>query len=302
MFNGIDVSHYQSQTYDLTGVDFVIVKATQSTNYVNPKHDAQVARARNGGRVVGHYHFIVAGNIAAQAAFFVEHAAPKAGDLLACDWETNPATGTAPTNAEKDSFIRAVKALRPNLRVLLYTGQNFWLTKDTTSYAGDGLWIAQYNGKPGQPDIKADWLIHQYTSSPLDTNVAQFASRADMAAWAAGEEPDVALTQDDGDLVVDRLLAADKFDAPADAADYSADETNPGHYWSGRTVFRDMVTRIRNLTKSVAALDTKVSALSSPTLDDAQIAALAAALAADAGLADKLAEALAEKLADRLAS
>ncbi|MFI6249061.1 glycoside hydrolase family 25 protein [Streptomyces sp. NPDC051016] len=286
MIKGIDVSNYQSETYDLTGVDFVIVKATQSTNYVNPKHDAQVARARAAGRVVGHYHFIVTGNIAAQAAYFVQHAAPKPGELLACDWETNPATSTAPTNAEKDQFIRAVKALRPGLRVLLYTGQNFWLTKDTTSYAGDGLWIAQYNGDPGKPDIKAKWLIHQYTSQPLDTNVAAFASRAEMAAWAAGEEPDVALTQDDADLVVDRLLAADKFDAPKDAADYSDDPKDPGHYWSGRTVYRDLVSRVRRVDGTTAALTAQVAALTSAVAALAQGGGLTAAevqAAAEAG-------------------
>jgi hypothetical protein len=208
---GIDVSNYQSATYDLTGHDFVIVKATQSTNYVNSRHAAQVQRARDNGRVVGHYHFLVAGGIQAQAEYFVAHAAPKAGELLACDWETNPADGTLPSTAEKDAFIRAVKKLRPSNRVLLYTGQNLWLSKDTSGYAGDGLWIAQYNGKPGQPDVKAAWLIHQYTSTPLDTNVAQFASRAEMAAWAAGEETDVALTSDDiskvADAVVAKLLA-----------------------------------------------------------------------------------------------
>src|SRR5437879_11494973 len=33
---------------------------------------------------------------------------------------------------------------------ILYTNQDFWLNVDTTSYAGDGLWIADYvtAGKP----------------------------------------------------------------------------------------------------------------------------------------------------------
>lgn len=193
---GIDVSNYQSSSYSLTNVDFVIVKATQSTNYVNPKRAAQVQRARDNGRVVGHYHFLVAGNVQAQAAYFVAHAAPKAGDILACDWETNPADGSLPTTAEKDAFIRAVKKLCPNSRVLLYTGQNLWVGKDTSGYVGDGLWIAQYNGKPGQPSIKAPWLIHQYTSTPLDTNVAAFDSRAAMAAWAAGTSEETDMTPD----------------------------------------------------------------------------------------------------------
>ncbi|WP_254400746.1 N-acetylmuramoyl-L-alanine amidase [Streptomyces sp. AC555_RSS877] len=59
------------------------------------------------------------------------------------------------------------------------------------------------------------------------------------------------------DKVVDRLLAADKFNAPTDAADYSDDPKNPGHYWSGRTVFRDLVTRVRRIDKAVAELAAK---------------------------------------------
>jgi Glycosyl hydrolases family 25 len=80
-----------------------------------------------------------------------------------------------------------VKELRPNHRTILYCNRNFWLNHDSTSYAGDGLWIAQYNGDPGSPDIRADWVIHQYTNDPIDTNVAAFSSRARMAAWAAGD-------------------------------------------------------------------------------------------------------------------
>lgn len=283
---GIDVSNHQSATYDLTGRDFVIVKATQSTNYVNARHAAQVQRARDNARVVGHYHFLVAGSIQAQAEYFVAHAAPKAGELLACDWETNPADGTLPSTAEKDAFIRAVKKLRPSNRVLLYTGQNLWLSKDTSGYAGDGLWIAQYNGKPGQPDITAAWLIHQYTSTPLDTNVARFASRAEMAAWAAGEDTDVALTSDDiskvADAVVAKLLAgggalegtdlariwtADVIPAarpPYNNADYyQADgKTLNNTSWTAAYTqqtqtegIRETLARVKDLQAALAALD-----------------------------------------------
>ena len=61
------------------------------------------------------------------------------GDLLAVDWETT-GDGTHASNAEKDRFIRKVKELRPDHRVLLYANRNFWLNIDTTAYAGDGLW------------------------------------------------------------------------------------------------------------------------------------------------------------------
>ena len=87
------------------------------------------------------------------------------------------------TNAEKDSFIRKVKSLRPNNRVILYCNRTFWLTIDKTSYAGDGLWIADYT-TAGKPRIKADWKFHQYTSDPHDKDVADFTTKASLQTWA----------------------------------------------------------------------------------------------------------------------
>lgn len=142
MLRGIDVSSYQS-TFDTEGQSFVFIKATEGRSYVNPRLTAQTKLARDGGCVVGFYHFLWPGNLTAQAEYFVSKAPEKSGDLLAVDWETT-GEGTRASNAEKDRFIREVKRLRPHHRVLLYTNRNFWLTVDTTSYAGDGLWIADY--------------------------------------------------------------------------------------------------------------------------------------------------------------
>ncbi|MEU1144950.1 glycoside hydrolase family 25 protein [Streptomyces sp. NPDC005863] len=181
MIRGIDVSSHQS-TFDTDGLSFVFIKATEGRSYINPKLSAQTKLARDGGCVVGFYHFLWPGNITAQAEYFVNHAPEKAGDLLAVDWETT-GDGTRASNAEKDRFIREVKRLRPSHRVLLYANRDFWLNRDTTSYAGDGLWIADYVTS-GKPRIQAKWTIHQYTSTPLDKNVAAFASGAAMRDWA----------------------------------------------------------------------------------------------------------------------
>ncbi|MCW8379327.1 glycoside hydrolase family 25 protein [Streptomyces justiciae] len=184
MLRGIDVSAYQSSSYGTDGLSFVFVKATEGRTYTNPKLAAQTKRARDAGLVVGFYHFLWPGNLTAQAEYFVSKAPERAGDILAVDWETT-GEGTHATNAEKDRFIRKVKELRPNNRVVLYTNRNYWLNVDSTSYAGDGLWIADYV-TPGKPRIKAKWLFHQYTDEPLDKNVADFSNRSDLREWAEG--------------------------------------------------------------------------------------------------------------------
>ncbi|WP_369225612.1 GH25 family lysozyme [Streptomyces sp. R39] len=183
MLHGIDVSAFQSSSYDTDGLSFVFIKATEGHSYVNPRLAAQTKTGRDAGLVVGFYHFLWPGNLTAQAEYFVRHAPERAGEILAVDWETT-GDGTHASHAEKDSFIRKVKALRPNNRVILYTNRNYWLTVDTTSYTGDGLWIADYVSA-GHPRIKAHWLFHQYTSDPHDKDVAGFADKAALRAWAS---------------------------------------------------------------------------------------------------------------------
>ncbi|MFE2044267.1 glycoside hydrolase family 25 protein [Streptomyces sp. NPDC059477] len=182
MLKGIDVSSHQSSDYDTAGLSFVFIKATEGRSYVNPKLTDQTKHGRDAGLVVGFYHFLWPGNLTAQAEYFVAKAPDKRGDILAVDWE-NTSDGTHASNAEKDTFIKKVKALRPNNKVILYCNRSFWLHVDTTSYAGDGLWIADYV-TAGEPRIEARWRFHQYTDTPLDKNVGDFSSKAALKDWA----------------------------------------------------------------------------------------------------------------------
>lgn len=186
MIPGYDISAIQSETPNLAGASFVIIKATEGRTYVSPRQHAQAAHARGLGLQVGFYHFLWPGNIAQQAAWFVEQCASITGDILACDWETTE-VGTHATGAEKDAFLAEVKRLRPGHKVILYCNVDYWLNHDTTSDAGDGLWIAAPSSLAGHPPIKAPWVIQQTGESRgMDTNVAQFSSLSAMRAWATG--------------------------------------------------------------------------------------------------------------------
>jgi hypothetical protein len=174
----------------------VFIKATEGVSYVNPRQDAQTAAARKAGVVVGFYHFAQPGNIQAQAKHFVEKARSVDGDILAIDWEHSGVS-----SADKDALIRAVKKLRPTHKVVLYCNSSYWLHRDSSSYCGDGLWIADYSHAAGHPPITHAWLFHQYSSTPVDKDVAQFATVAALRAWATGgtvhapAEPTVDLSQ-----------------------------------------------------------------------------------------------------------
>ncbi|MFK0140727.1 GH25 family lysozyme [Streptomyces murinus] len=188
---GIDVSSYQSSSFSTSGLAFVIVKRTEGVGYTNPKASAQVAHAREAGLIVGHYHYPhIANGAVREADYFLAQLGKDlhAGDLLVLDWEWYGQGGITSSQADafKDAFLARVKAKAPGHRVGLYADRNNWLHVDLNSNAGDFLWIADYV-TAGKPRIEAKWTIHQYTDAAPqggDGNVANFATAADMKAWA----------------------------------------------------------------------------------------------------------------------
>jgi hypothetical protein len=188
MIEGQDWAGYQGSAPSTKGIGFVFVKATEGRSFVNDRHDAQVAHARAASLVVGHYHFMRPGSPTAQASHFLAHAKPRPGDLLACDWED-----AGVSCADKDAFIRAVQKAQPDLRTGLYANRDFWLHRDSTSFAGSFLWIADPSAPKGHPRVEHPWLFHQYSEAGgVDHNVGNFPDAADLRAWATGTPtPDV---------------------------------------------------------------------------------------------------------------
>jgi hypothetical protein len=268
---GIDVSAYQPSDYQVSGFDFVFVKATEGTSYVNPKMVAQAARGRVAELVVGFYHFLHPGSVDAQAKYFVAKAASQPGDILVCDWEST-SSGHA-TSAEKDQFLHAVKALRPDHKVLLYCNTYDWTHRDTSSYAGDGLWIADPNNVAGRPGVKAPWLFHQYSSSGgIDRNLGNFTDKAALQAWAAGrqEDPMAGITKQD---IFDAVWKTDQVTAPADAPDV---KTNPT--WQPQSFLKGIDQRLQQLGKQEAAQTAAITALAKLVGSGVDTAAVVAAV------------------------
>jgi GH25 family lysozyme M1 (1,4-beta-N-acetylmuramidase) len=108
---GIDVSSYQPENFDTTGLGFVIVKRTEGTSYVNSKASAQVAHGRNAGLLIGHYHYPHIHNGAIpDADYFLAKLGSDLhpGDILVLDWEwygqvRGCSTSTAPRRSTRTS-------------------------------------------------------------------------------------------------------------------------------------------------------------------------------------------------------
>ncbi|GAA0467465.1 glycoside hydrolase family 25 protein [Streptomyces stramineus] len=181
MIHGIDVSSHQRKNYPIGGSDFVFVKVSEGTSYTNPKWMAQRDRAERKGLVVGFYHYVTPGSMAAQVDYFLGEAQPRAGHMLALDWE-DPGVSCK----DKDRWIAEARSAAPGHRVVLYCNRDYWLHRDTTSRAGDGLWIADPDHPAGHPAIEHPWTFHQYSSADgLDRNVGRFVDRAALSAWAS---------------------------------------------------------------------------------------------------------------------
>ncbi|HEX8005692.1 MAG TPA: GH25 family lysozyme [Trebonia sp.] len=107
----------------LKGALAVTCKATEGTRYVNPDYAAAKARAASSGTFFGAYHFLLAGQAAAQAA----HAFATAGRgvPLMVDFEPEAQAASSPSVADATAFIDAYRALG-GMTHLLYLPRWYW--------------------------------------------------------------------------------------------------------------------------------------------------------------------------------
>lgn len=201
--NGIDVSGWQ-KGINLKEVpaDFVIVKATQGTTYVNPDCDRAYQQAKEAGRLLGVYHYFSGGDPAAEAEFFVKNVKGYIGEaILVLDWEGEQNVKFSQGPVVAKPFLDKVKELT-GVRPLIYMSKSVCRAHDWSAIASEyALWVAQYadNNTTGYQlnpwtDNKGygAWsapAIFQYSShgrlagysGNLDVNIAYM----DAAAWKA---------------------------------------------------------------------------------------------------------------------
>ena len=146
--NGVDVASYQwdISPKKLTTTDFVIVKATQGTWYVNPYFEKQYREAKAAGKLLGIYHYFEGGPIK-EADFFVKTVGTRIGEcILALDHEGND-NSIFNKPAEVDyvnKFCEEVYRLT-RVRPLIYMSKGVTRRRDWTKVSTKcRLWCAQY--------------------------------------------------------------------------------------------------------------------------------------------------------------
>ena len=167
---GLDISHWQGNiNWDKISskIDFVIIKATQGSYFVDNKLARNVSGARKAGKLVGFYHFADGGNAKKEAQHFYKYAKPQKGELIVLDWEIQHRK-TVEWCLE---FLQEAEKLF-GFKPLIYLNQATLLRYNWNPVVknDNGLWIAKYGwntGRQGKRPHSFDWnfwAIWQYTS------------------------------------------------------------------------------------------------------------------------------------------
>ena len=190
---GIDISSAQ-RTMDVTQVDadFVIIKATQGTGYVNPYCDAHYQQAKKAGKLRGVYHYANGSNAIAEADFFLNNIQGYIKDaLLALDWEKelgggykNPVFGTPGAPAWIKAWCNHVYQ-QTGVRPLVYLQAS--ALADVNGIGDYGLWVAQYadGNLTGYQD-------HPWNEGAYSCAIRQYSSHGRVAGYGDNVDLDIA--------------------------------------------------------------------------------------------------------------
>ena len=142
--NGIDISSWQSGiNLAIVPCDFVVIKVTEGTGYVNPDYERAYSQAKAAGKCLGVYHYASGGNVPAEAEYFLKNIGKRVGEtMLALDWEgrSNPAFGVKDHEWVKAwcDYVAAKTGVNP----VVYVQQS--RMERLANIGNYGLWVAQY--------------------------------------------------------------------------------------------------------------------------------------------------------------
>ncbi len=189
---GIDISSHQGDIdlSALSGVEFVIIKATEGTTYVNPYCDVKYTQAKGLRLHRGFYHFAGEGDALAEADYFIANCEGYFGDgIPVLDWEGNQDV------AWVNRFVGRVHGIKG---VWPWIYANPWRFNQGGVNPNCARWVADYppvnrpsiSYDPGQPPA-ADGLVAcwQFASDGAvpgyagNLDVSEF--YGDASAWRA---------------------------------------------------------------------------------------------------------------------
>ncbi len=174
---GLDISHHDHRyfaphwrTEVAAGSQFVYIKATEGTTYVNPNFAADYAAARAAGRYVGAYVFARPdlGRPVEQADYFLRHARftrdrQTLVPFVDLEWPYDGVRANGCYNLNPVQMRAWISAFIGRIehaigrKPMIYTNTHWWnpCTGNDPSYGDHPLDIANYSRKP--PHLPAGW-------------------------------------------------------------------------------------------------------------------------------------------------
>ena len=259
--NGIDISSYQSGI-DLTVVpcDFVIIKATQGTGYVNPDCDRAYQQAKRAGKLRGTYHYVGGGNAVAEADYYVNNIKGYLRDgLLAIDWEAeqNSAWGN---EAYLEQLVRRVIE-RTGIKPLIYSMASRYAQVAAVAKKLDcGLWIAEY------ADMNpTGYQAHPWREGAYGCAIRQYASTGRLNGWGGNLDLNIAyMTREQWAKYVNpggKPAAAPAPSKPAPAPARKSEDTIAAEVIAGKWGNgQDRVNRLKQAGYNPTSIQAKVNA------------------------------------------
>ena len=197
VIRGIDISHHQGspdfRRVKSAGIRFVMLKATEGVDYVDPCFHANIRAAAAAGIPVGAYHFLRATPLEQQVTDFLAAIKPYKVACLAIDVE-NPTKngkvipevsnlGKAGITDRIIAIYQAIRAAGYTCPVYVYSNPSWFGTyvdKARCQAAGLKIWLAWWtSATPENTDRSSICDIWQYgkgtvdgISGPVDVDVA----------------------------------------------------------------------------------------------------------------------------------
>lgn len=166
-FDGIDVSKHQgnidwAELKKNPQIKYVYIKATEGSDYVDPKYKENIRNARKNGFKVGSYHFLTNKSSArSQFQNFIRNANRDEQDLLpVIDVEVCRQWSSQQLRDSLKVFADLVEDLY-GCKPLIYTSEKFFTKHLGRAFSGYPLFIAKYNSS--QPEIGYKWVLWQFS-------------------------------------------------------------------------------------------------------------------------------------------
>ena len=193
--NGVDVASYQSKLRPaaMTTTQFVIVKFTQGTWYVNPYAEDQYKAAKAAGKLLGSYHYAEGGDAVKEAQYYVRILGSRIGEcILGLDWEgmQNRTFGSGKDVQWCLAFCNEVYRLT-GVRAFIYMSKSVcrrWNWKSVADLYP--LWCAQYASSAVTNYQSSPWTDGAGFGAWKSDTIRQYSSHGRITGYSANIDID----------------------------------------------------------------------------------------------------------------